>query len=104
MPPSILSNEAFVIWMFRIAINEPIMAARTAIQTVALARLGSTASDFAGEVGSAAIEADGVRLDMARSIQRRVGRNIVGNPGCATGVVARRRVARFDCRDHGHAR
>jgi hypothetical protein len=37
-----------VIWMFRIAMNEPIMAASTAIQVVAVAR-----SDVVGEVGSA---------------------------------------------------
>ena len=37
MPPSMLSSEALVIWMFRIAMNEPIMAASTAIQTVVLA-------------------------------------------------------------------
>ena len=48
MPPSMLSSEALVIWMFRIAMNEPIMAASTAIQVVALAR-----SDVVGEVGSA---------------------------------------------------
>ena len=41
MPPSILSSEALVIWMLRIAMNEPIMAARTAIQVVTLARFGS---------------------------------------------------------------
>jgi hypothetical protein len=41
MPPSILSSEALVIWMLRIAMNEPIMAAMTAIQTAVLARLGS---------------------------------------------------------------
>src|SRR5260370_6675422 len=43
MPPSMLSSEALVIWMLRIAMKEPIMAASTAIQTVALARFGSTA-------------------------------------------------------------
>ena len=43
MPPSILSSEALVIWMFRIAMNEPIMAARTAIQVRVLARFGSAA-------------------------------------------------------------
>src|SRR5246127_5461995 len=40
MPPSISSREALVIWMFRMAMNAPIMAAITAIQTVALARSG----------------------------------------------------------------
>ncbi len=54
MPPSMLSSEALVIWMFRIAMNEPIMAASTAIQVVTLARFGSTAarSDPARELGS----------------------------------------------------
>ena len=44
MPPSMLSSEALVIWMLRIAMNEPIMAARTAIQVAVLARFGSAAS------------------------------------------------------------
>src|SRR6202007_985807 len=35
MPPSMLSSEALVIWMFRIAMNAPIMAAKMATQTVA---------------------------------------------------------------------
>src|SRR5277367_3220965 len=86
MPPSMLSSEALVIWMFRIAMNDPIMAASTAIHTVALARSGSTASDPVEEVGSAAIEADGVRLDMARSIEGRIGGNIVRDFRCAGGV------------------
>src|ERR1700742_4004808 len=73
MPPSMLSSEALVIWILRIAMNDPIIAASTAIHTVALARLGSVASDLVEEVGSAAIEADGVRLDMARSIEGRMG-------------------------------
>src|SRR5690349_16521073 len=37
MPPSMLRSEAFVIWMFRIAMNAPIMLAKTAIQEVRLA-------------------------------------------------------------------
>jgi hypothetical protein len=57
MPPSMLSSEALVLWMFRIAMNEPIMAARTAIQVVTLARFGSAiALDVAGEIGSAEID------------------------------------------------
>src|SRR6202007_1232598 len=48
MPPSMLSSEALVIWMFRIAMNAPIMAAITEIQTVALARSG-----WAGAAGVA---------------------------------------------------
>jgi hypothetical protein len=61
MPPSMLSSEALVIWMFRIAMNEPIMAARTAIQVVRLARFGSAAGlDAAREIGSADIETEGL--------------------------------------------
>jgi hypothetical protein len=48
--------------------NEPIMAASTAIQVAVLARLGSASprSDLAGEVGGLDIEADGMGFDMAR--------------------------------------
>ena len=61
MPPSMLSSEALVIWMFRIAMNEPIMAAETAIQVVTLARFGSVAGlEAAREVGSAEFEAEGL--------------------------------------------
>src|ERR1700682_3652302 len=75
MPPSMLSSEALVIWMLRIAMNEPIMAASTAIQVVTLARVGSTAvrSDPVPEVGDADIEADRTRLDMARSSPNVIG-------------------------------
>src|SRR5215469_489628 len=40
MPPSMLSSEALVIWMFRIAMKAPIMAAKIEIHTVRLARSG----------------------------------------------------------------
>src|ERR1700757_5023665 len=40
MPPSMSSSEALVIWMFRIAMKAPIIAARMAIHTVGLARSG----------------------------------------------------------------
>src|SRR5216683_6882124 len=78
MPPSMLSSEALVIWMFRIAMNEPIMAARTAIQTVTLARFGSMAvrSDLTPEIGSADVEADRTGFDMARC-----SGNLVWRPG-----------------------
>jgi hypothetical protein len=47
--------------MFRIAMNEPIMAARTAIQVVRLARSGSAAGlDAAREIGSVDIETEGL--------------------------------------------
>src|SRR3978361_1058349 len=67
MPPSMLSSEALVIWMFRIAMNEPIMAAMTAIQVVTLALFGAVAGlDATGEIGSVDIEAEGFWVDMAR--------------------------------------
>src|SRR5882672_8424417 len=68
IPPSMLSSDALVIWIFKIAMNDPIMAARTAIQVVTLARFGSMAarSDRACEVGSADIEAERMGFDMAR--------------------------------------
>src|SRR5580698_7668828 len=46
MPPSMLSSEALVIWMFRIAMKAPIMAASTAIQVVRLARSEGTELDM----------------------------------------------------------
>jgi len=49
MPPSILSSEAFVIWILRIAMKAPIIAAVTDIHTAALARFGFTATLNAGE-------------------------------------------------------
>jgi len=64
MPPSILSSEALVIWMFRIAMNEPIMAARTATQVVTLARPRAAGGSDAREGGG--IETDRLWFDMAR--------------------------------------
>src|SRR4051812_13931899 len=67
MPPSILSSEALVIWMFRIAMNAPIIAAITEIQTVAPARAGTavgvtaTAPAPRGVLG----EVERARSDMA---------------------------------------
>src|SRR6202166_1290655 len=74
MPPSMLSSEALVIWMLRIAMNEPIMAASTATQTAVLARLGSavTRSGLVTKAGSAGIEAAVAGLVMTLSS---------GNPG-----------------------
>src|ERR1700729_849999 len=63
MPPSISSKEALVIWMFRIAMKAPIIAAKTAIHTVGLARSG-----LAGAAGGAGfgiwLEAERVRALM----------------------------------------
>src|SRR5882672_4467432 len=100
MPPSMLSSEALVIWMFRIAMNEPIMAARTAIQVVTLARFGSAAGlDAAREVGSADIEAEWLWFDMAR----RSGNRLVDAGGRGRRAVRVWRT-RLDGRDHRHAR
>src|SRR5262250_1370918 len=65
MPPSMLSSEALVIWMFRIAMNAPIMAANTAIQVARLAR-----SLLAGEAGAGlgALRGAGAETDMARLV------------------------------------
>src|SRR5258708_18332428 len=73
MPPSMLSSEALVIWMLRIAMKEPIMAASTAIQTVALARFGSTAvgADRPRE-GSGTDIADVAGFDMALPSERSI--------------------------------
>src|SRR5262249_58004837 len=73
MPPSMLSSEALVIWIFRIAMKAPIIAANTATQIVALARFGSTAARSGVAAGDAAICVDSVRLfDMARSSGNRL--------------------------------
>src|SRR5436305_15293554 len=65
MPPSMLSSEALVIWMFRIAMNEPIMAASTATQVARLARLGSLAARSGVAAGVAGVEIERL-FDMAR--------------------------------------
>src|SRR5215467_12075955 len=67
MPPSILSSEALVIWMLRIAMKAPIIAAKTAIQIVALARFGSvtTRSGVAAGIKRAGAGIERL-LDMAR--------------------------------------
>src|SRR3982074_3525017 len=98
MPPPLVSSEALVIWMFRIAMNEPIMAARTAIQVVTLARFGSMAGlDAAREGGGAEIEADRLGFDMARSGDGR--RNLGGNSCCLSAGIRR---TRLDGRNHRH--
>src|SRR4051794_24630649 len=99
MPPSMLSSEALVIWMFRIAMNEPIMAASTAIQVAALARLGSATgrSDVAADVAGVEIE----RLfDMARPSGNQLCVLCLGRDGRVRG---RRGRTCCDRRDHGHA-
>src|SRR6185437_6822908 len=72
MPPSMLSSEALVIWMFRIAMKAPIIAARMAIHTAALARSG-----FCGAACAAGRGTDGaderVRALMASPLRVGVG-------------------------------
>src|SRR6516162_4712507 len=67
MPPSMLSSEALVIWMFRIAMKAPIIAANTAIQIMALARFGSALVRSGVAAGIKRVDAEIERLfDMAR--------------------------------------
>src|SRR5579862_8917128 len=61
MPPSMFSSEALVIWIFRIAMNAPIMAAITEIHTVALARSG------AGVITAAAVTGRGIADEVERA-------------------------------------
>ncbi len=58
MPPSMLSSDALVIWMFRIAMKAPIIAANTAIHVVGLAR---------SELADAVTVARGVGLAVAKA-------------------------------------
>src|SRR5437667_12280380 len=79
MPPSMLSSEALVIWMFRIAMNAPIMAANTAIQVVKLARseLAVALGAVLGAMRGAGAEAERARLDMTSPLG-----NGIGGLGC----------------------
>src|SRR5665213_3135464 len=86
MPPSMLSSEALVIWMFRIAMKAPIMAASTAIQVARLAR------------------SDGAEVDMARSLERFTSGNFVRLVGGCRGARLFRTRAGLDRRGHRHAR
>src|SRR5581483_10448522 len=66
MPPSMLSSEALVIWMFRIAMKAPIMAAITEIHTAALARTGTADVTEAGVTRrGVADEVERARSDIA---------------------------------------
>src|ERR1700750_124239 len=97
MPPSMLSSEALVIWMFRIAMKAPIIAANTATQIVALARLGSAAarSGVAANAAGAGVEIERL-FDMARPS----GNKLCFGRRCR---LRGRRRARCDRRNHGHA-
>src|SRR5579863_5937636 len=70
MPPSMFKSEALVIWMFRIAMNAPIIAAITEIQTVALARsvAAGPIATAAGRRGAIAGEAESARSDMTSPV------------------------------------
>src|SRR5260370_34564809 len=81
--------------------NEPIMAARTAIQVAVLARLGSSVarSDPACEIGSADIEAEGMGFDMARPSGERIRYF-----GCGCRLAGASLRLGLDGRNHRHAR
>src|ERR1700760_78116 len=99
MPPSMLSSEALVIWMFRIAMNAPIIAAETATQVVTLARSVPAGAACGGGGGGerergAMASPHGVRGE-PRGLGRigwRIGRR--GDGDVPLGL---------DGRDHGHA-
>src|ERR1700761_8316495 len=100
MPPSMLSSEALVIWMFRIAMKAPIIAARMEIQTTGLARSGFCGAAL-GAVHETAAGAERARLAMASPLRS----SRVGNPwayGRLDGIVPA--PLGLDGRDHGHAR
>src|ERR1700694_1749512 len=87
--------------MLRIAMNEPILHARAAIQVAWPARLGSSVarSDPAGEIGSAEVEAEGMGFDMARPSGERI--RYLGC-GCRFADASLR--LGLDGRNHRHAR
>src|ERR1700730_2801416 len=87
--------------MLRIAMNDPIMAARTSIQVALLARFGSSVarSDPTCEIGSADIEAEGMGFDMARPSGRRI-RYL----GCGCRFAGASLRLGLDGRNHRHAR
>src|SRR5260221_1782058 len=60
MPPSMLSREALVIWIFRIAMKAPIIAATRDIHTTGVARSGSR-----GAAREAGVKAERARADTA---------------------------------------
>src|ERR1700744_4276077 len=83
MPPSMSGRAWLVIWMFRIAMNAPIIAAMTAIHTIGLARSGLTAAARFGIWFCA----ERVRAGMASPLDRIDSRR----RGSLMGVVAERR-------------
>src|SRR5262245_5965331 len=103
MPPSILSSEALVIWMFRIAMKAPIMAANTEIQTAVLGRSGLTGAAVTArgeEAGDESARSD-IASPFSASPIRRGDRDLRRPVGVRSfGRMRQRR----DGRDHGHAR
>src|SRR6516162_8475613 len=93
MPPSMLRSEALVIWMFRIAMKAPIIAANTAIHTMAPARSALTGA--AGTTVLTALGAGFVRAiaDMASSLRFGVGNPRGGDCPDRT-ILARQRLDR----------
>src|SRR6516164_9226107 len=107
MPPSISSRDALVIWMFRIAMNAPIIAANMAIHTVALARSALVAAAGGALLARRVIFVWGERSSVDMTSPRRV---LIGEPCRRDGLrgpLLRRLFPagmRFDGRDHRHAR
>src|SRR5262245_34593797 len=100
MPPSMSSSEALVIWMFRIAMNAPIMPATTAIHAVRLAlSAGATGrAPMSGSLSAAPwamfdmaglLKTDAVRAGLALAVRGR---------GCAHFLALD-----VDGRNDGHA-
>src|SRR5579872_3608633 len=114
MPPSILRSEALVIWMFRIAMNAPIIAAITEIQTVALARLAGADVTTAVVTRRGVEEVESTRSDMASPLISSLASSLTSllrSEQRHAGVRAKRRyadrhrlaLARLNGRDHRHA-
>src|SRR6516164_5718682 len=98
MPPSMLSSEALVIWMLRIAMKAPIIAANTAIQTARLVRSELTGAGAAIARGAVCgiLRAS---VDMASPLG--VG---IGDPRGGKRLVGMVGRQRCDRRNDGHAR
>src|SRR5262249_46394786 len=105
MPPSMSSSEALVIWMFRIAMKAPIIAANTAIHTVVLARSGAAGGTFfgvwpGGERGRGVMASTLDQRDLRRRLRLRnvavlFGRD-VGNDRHAWPQCDRRAALQYD--------
>src|SRR4051812_41395895 len=109
MPPSMLSSEALVIWIFRIAMNAPIMAARMATQTAVEARAGwamgvTGALAVARGAGAEGVRATSVMASPLRSRlrgkSREGGFRAARRSDCGLGLELG---PGLDTRDHRHA-